>query len=335
MDYRIDRNSQVSLGAQIKGIIEYRIAFGELQVGQALPSVRDLAESFGVAPMTISAVYRELKSQGLIETRPGAGTFVADSSQAHMAAKPAVASLHRQIDDLIDRVIEIGMRPSDIAALINTRLSYRTGLGDRVNVVMIGLFEEAAASYASNIAAQVGNSATVEPMILSDIKASSELKQRAALADLVLTFGNTHREIAELLPSTTVVAIRFIPSEATRLSLAALDPLVRVLAVSRFHDFLPILESGVRRFAAHLQTVNAINIDDDQLAGELGKADVVVFATGAERVREMVPAAVRTLEYRHTPDPGDIERLVVPFVHKAVATLSRRIKPADAEQQKE
>lgn len=329
MDFRIDRDLQVSLRAQIKGMIEYGIACGELQVGQALPSVRELAQSFNVAPMTVSLVYRGLKEDGLIETRPGAGTFVADSSQARMAAQPAVLSLHRQIDDLVDRVIELGMRPSDIAAMINARLNYRISLGNQVSVVMIGLFTEATASYAKVVAARLGNGVTVEPMIIDDIKSDETILHRAASADLALTFTNTHREVAELLPTTKVVSIRFIPSETTRLSLASLDPLARVLVVSLFPDFLPILKSGVQRFAAHVEHVNSAVLDDPALADALKGADVVVFSTGAERVRDQVPPSMRTLEYRHAPDPGDIERLVLPFVHQINATIGQSAQRGD------
>jgi DNA-binding transcriptional regulator YhcF (GntR family) len=34
-------------------------ACGELAAGERLPSVRDLAEAVGVAPMTVSQVYRD------------------------------------------------------------------------------------------------------------------------------------------------------------------------------------------------------------------------------------------------------------------------------------
>jgi DNA-binding transcriptional regulator YhcF (GntR family) len=335
VDFRIDRDLQVPLRTQIRGMIEYGIACGELQVGQLLPSVRELAESFSVAPMTVSLVYRELKNDGLIETRPGAGTFVADSSHARMAAEPAVVSLHRLIDDLIDRGMELGMRPSDFTALVNARLNHRMNLGNRVSIVMIGLFDEATASYAKSVAAQVGGGVSVEPMIIADIKADEAIRHRAASADLALTFANAHREVSELLPSTTVMSIRFIPSETTRLSLASFDPLDRVLVVSRFPDFLAILKSGVQRFAAHVQNIGTANLDDPSLAEAIKTADVVVYSTGAERVRDVVPVTARALEYRHAPDPGDIERLVVPFVHQTVAALSRRTKPGDVDSKKE
>ncbi len=331
MDFRIDRDLQVPIWVQIKGMIEYSIACGELQVGQPIPSVRELAESFGVATMTISLAYRELKKDGLVEARPGAGTFVADSSQARMAAQPAMASFHRQVDDLIDRALDLGMRPADVEALIGARLTRRVSAGRQVNILMVGLFAEATASYAKSIAAQLGSSAVVEPVTLPEIQTHEPLRQRCAAADLVLTFANMHREVASLLPVAKVVSIRFIPSEGTRLALASLDPLARIAIVSRFHDFLPILKSGVQRFAAHVENLNATNLDDPALVDLLKASDVVVFSTGAERIRELATANMRVLEYRHVPDPGDIERLVLPFVHQTIADINgRRTSPQAA-----
>ncbi|MGV8856659.1 MAG: GntR family transcriptional regulator [Devosia sp.] len=317
MEFLIDRTLPVPIRQQLKGVIEYGIACGDLLVGDALPSVRELAEQAGVAPMTVSQVYRDLKKDGLIDSRPGSGTYVADSSQARMAAKTDIVALHRQIDALIDNAMNMGVRTSDLAALFNARLSYRIRLGQRVSVVMVGLFPEATASYARFIAAQLGGNATVEPMTIDAILRDGDAKDRAGSADLVVTFANRHREVSSLLPNTNVVSIRFIPAEPTRMALAALDPLARVVVVSLFPDFLPIIKAGVQRFAAHVQNIAAATIDDADIAAVLAGADVVVFSTGAEAATEIAKPGTPVIEYRHTPDPGDIERVVMPFIATA------------------
>lgn len=69
----LDRALPVPLGTQLRGLIEFGIALGELSPGQRLPSVRELAGRANVAPMTVATVYTELRLSGLIETKPGAG----------------------------------------------------------------------------------------------------------------------------------------------------------------------------------------------------------------------------------------------------------------------
>ena len=108
-----------------------------------------------------------------------------------------------------------------------------------------------------------------------------------------------------------VLSLRFIPSSATRTALAAVEPMRRVGVVSRFADFLPILTLGVRRFAPHLRTVAAMTLDDPALATALAACDALVFSTGAEAAADHVRHGALLIEYRHVPDPGDIERRVM------------------------
>src|SRR5437773_8054561 len=61
---------------QIKGMI----AEGRLKSGDQLPPERDLAEKFLVSRTSVREALRALESVGLIEIRPGEGTFVREIS---------------------------------------------------------------------------------------------------------------------------------------------------------------------------------------------------------------------------------------------------------------
>jgi DNA-binding transcriptional regulator YhcF (GntR family) len=78
LELYLDRTIPVSLTEQIKGQITYAISYGQLNRGDPLPSVRELATTLQVAPMTVTRVYQDLARQGLIVTKAGVGTFVAD-----------------------------------------------------------------------------------------------------------------------------------------------------------------------------------------------------------------------------------------------------------------
>lgn len=54
------------------------IGSGILQPGERLPPVRQLAGDLGLAAGTVARTYRELEAAGLIRTRRGGGTRVAD-----------------------------------------------------------------------------------------------------------------------------------------------------------------------------------------------------------------------------------------------------------------
>ena len=318
MKITIDRNKAVSVHRQVREAIEQAGFLGELPVGGSLPSVRDMAESAGVAPMTVSKVYAELKVAGVIEARAGSGTFVADGPLAHMATRDGLRALEAEADQLIDAAFGAGLRAEDLATLIAVRLAARQQRGQRKRVVMVGLFAEATDRYAASIAAQIGDHAVIEATTLTRITEDIALRADVSAADLILTFATLGDELAGLLPQSRIVSIRFIPSEETRMALAAIDPMARIAVVSRFEGFLPVLTMGARRFAAHVQDVIAMTLDDPGLERKLADRDVVVISTGAEAAPTFARPGAGCIEYRHIPDPGDIERLVVPAVTPTV-----------------
>jgi DNA-binding transcriptional regulator YhcF (GntR family) len=57
-----------------------RIVGGDWMPGTKLPSHRDLAVEFGVAPMTMRQVLAQLEEQGLVSRQVGRGTFVRETN---------------------------------------------------------------------------------------------------------------------------------------------------------------------------------------------------------------------------------------------------------------
>lgn len=60
--------------------IQERILTGELGAGYQLPTERELAEQFGVSRTAVREAMKALAQSGLIEVRPGRGTFVIDGA---------------------------------------------------------------------------------------------------------------------------------------------------------------------------------------------------------------------------------------------------------------
>jgi len=56
--------------------IEQRIESGDLKVGDQLPSERELAEQFAVSRTAVREAVKALRQKGLVEIRPGRGTFI-------------------------------------------------------------------------------------------------------------------------------------------------------------------------------------------------------------------------------------------------------------------
>jgi GntR family transcriptional regulator/MocR family aminotransferase len=90
----LDPASDAPIFLQIAHGLAEGVLRGRLRPGAALPGSRALAASLGVHRNTVLAAYRELESQGWIETSPSRGTFVAsdlpDRSPRRFAAAAGV-----------------------------------------------------------------------------------------------------------------------------------------------------------------------------------------------------------------------------------------------------
>lgn len=86
----LDPASQNSLQEQLHAAIRAAILEGSLDHGERLPASRELAKRLGVARITVVNAYDQLVAEGYLETRRGAGTFVAASTPDKLlAATPA------------------------------------------------------------------------------------------------------------------------------------------------------------------------------------------------------------------------------------------------------
>ncbi len=77
---QIDIHDPLPIYAQLERTIKLAIATGEMQTGDQLPTVRQLAVELRVNANTIAKVYAELERQGVVATRRGVGTFIQASS---------------------------------------------------------------------------------------------------------------------------------------------------------------------------------------------------------------------------------------------------------------
>ena len=80
----IDTRDRTPIYAQLERALRAAIATGRLQVGDQLPTVRQLAVDLSVNANTVARVYAELERAGVIETRRGVGSFVnGTAARAH------------------------------------------------------------------------------------------------------------------------------------------------------------------------------------------------------------------------------------------------------------
>ena len=107
----LERADDLPLGAQLAWRLRVLIASGDLGPGDRLPGVRELASGTGVNVNTARTVYRRLEDDGLIVSRHGLGTFVAEGA-------PASPDLERLAAEAADGARASGIDPRDLARAI-------------------------------------------------------------------------------------------------------------------------------------------------------------------------------------------------------------------------
>jgi len=121
---RLDPRSPVPLYDQIAARIRTAVAVRELAPGTALPSVRQLATRLRVNPATVVQAYRELESEGFVEMRQGAGTFVCEVEPARRAAERG-----QQARELARRLLadaaRLGLDSAEIAEAVEREIGAR------------------------------------------------------------------------------------------------------------------------------------------------------------------------------------------------------------------
>jgi GntR family transcriptional regulator len=80
IQFRLDPRTGVPAYRQLVDQVAQAIRLGRLGAGDQLPSVREVVTQISINPNTVHRAYREMETLGLVEGRPGLGTFVAASA---------------------------------------------------------------------------------------------------------------------------------------------------------------------------------------------------------------------------------------------------------------
>jgi len=97
------------------------VRYGMLRAGDRLPTAREVVADLAINPNTVLKAYRELEHEGFVNSRPGAGTFVA--TDAPPALERAVGGpLRRSVDRWVENAIAAGLDRDTVVALFTVAL---------------------------------------------------------------------------------------------------------------------------------------------------------------------------------------------------------------------
>ena len=79
IEFHLDPRSGVATYLQIVQQVKEALRLGTIDVGDQLPTVREVVADLAINPNTVAKAYRELEREGLVVARQGRGTFVAST----------------------------------------------------------------------------------------------------------------------------------------------------------------------------------------------------------------------------------------------------------------
>lgn len=108
---------------QIMEQVKQRVAVGDWAPGGEIPSIRELAIALRVSVITVKRAYLELEREGVIVTRQGKGSWVAEGS----GLGPGL--LEAELGGHLDRALEVagrlGLTRDEITARLHERMERR------------------------------------------------------------------------------------------------------------------------------------------------------------------------------------------------------------------
>ncbi|MGA8574858.1 MAG: GntR family transcriptional regulator [Candidatus Cybelea sp.] len=117
----VDPRSGVPIYLQIIEQIKRSIALGILQVGEQLPTVKQLAVDLTVNPNTVARAYRDLERDEVIETAPGRGSFVRANGVTE-SPKVAAEIGGNALDVALREAKSVGLSRAEVGELFEAAL---------------------------------------------------------------------------------------------------------------------------------------------------------------------------------------------------------------------
>ena len=120
MEFQISSAGRLPIYRQLTDQIREGVARGKLTPGDRLPSVRELSRTLVVNPNTIARAYTELERDGVLNTRPGLGVFVAQQ-KAELTKKVRKQKLVELLDHFLTEAVHLGFSSDDVLAAVTER----------------------------------------------------------------------------------------------------------------------------------------------------------------------------------------------------------------------
>lgn len=122
MQIRISQEDGTPIYQQVVSQIKLLVSSGRLAEAEKLPAVRKLAQQLLINPNTVARAYRELESDGVVESRRGSGVYVS-GAKSPLSRKERNRRLNERIDALLAEAVQLDFPAAGVPELVRQRVN--------------------------------------------------------------------------------------------------------------------------------------------------------------------------------------------------------------------
>ncbi len=280
--------------------------FGRLHPGGRVPSVRRLADLTGMNRKTVHRAYRRLAREGLLDVRPGSGTFIAESNGRATTA-PSTTDLLRSINRCRAEAARLGVPPAVFSEFI---VNYVGGGLQELTVAAVECNREQIGVIADDLRAGLGVHA--QPVLLNDLNVAP---RRALGSSRGIVTTDCHW-------SEVLAAVKPLGLPVYRVALDPTFPQVLahhakhgpVLMIVRDTGFAPVFLRLLEQLGVPKEQIGRFTfLEPGEAPAALLKAapeaSVYVSPLVGETVSARLPHPLRRIRARWHVAPGSMDRL--------------------------
>ncbi|MFN0147773.1 MAG: GntR family transcriptional regulator [Dehalococcoidia bacterium] len=116
ISFHLDARSGLPTYLQLTQQVKRALLLGVLVQGDQLPTAKEVVGSLAINPNTVLKAYRELEREGLVEGRPGVGTFVVGAPAGNLAGQRV---LRAELASWLRKARRAGLDEESIAAVFD------------------------------------------------------------------------------------------------------------------------------------------------------------------------------------------------------------------------
>lgn len=309
--FKFQRRGGLPIYLQLKQKIENLIESGSWKKGQRLPTERDLAKQLGVSRNTVSLAYRQLETEGLITSRQGRGTFVAEADEI-VRLENKRERLLQIIDGALKDAFSLGISLEEFLTAVERRVEERRKLLSEVKLALVECNREQLDYFCKEL--ELGTGVKVVPVMIDDlIGRKSESRKSVDEADLIVTTFFHLDELRTLFPErgNDIIGIALDPQIESIVKIARLAPGTEVLLVCLSDRFAERVQKSMDNAGiTELKTEIMTERDRKTLEAKLKTKKAVIVSPGRlKEVSSLAKRGTQIIEFIYTLDAGSVNLL--------------------------